>query len=321
MTSEERNHQLSKSGAVEQIPLACSDELTAVEFLEKQRWGSTPACVKCGSVDVYKMTDAKTGERNSRYLWRCRDCKEQYTVRIGTVYEESRIELRHWCYAFWRACTSKKGVSALEIKRHCQISYKSALFLMNRIRFAMAPDPALPKLTGTVEADEMYIGARKPRYPKMGKRGRGTTNKVPVFVAVERQGGLRRRIVPDVTGKTLRAALREEVDRQARIITDEYTAYKGLHNDFPEHETVNHRTREYARGDVHTNTAESSHALVKRGIVGIYHNVSREYLHRYLWQYDFLWNTRKMNDGERTVLAMKAAEGKRLMYKPSAGAQ
>ena len=105
----------------------------------------------CGSVNVYKMVDAKTGERNSRFLWRCRDCKQQYTVRIGTVYEESRIELRHWCYTFWRAATSKKGVSALEIKRQCQISYKSALFLMTRIRFAMAPDGTEAPLTGTVE--------------------------------------------------------------------------------------------------------------------------------------------------------------------------
>ena len=324
MTNEERTRQLAKSKTVEDIPLACSNELAAVEFLEKQRWGNTPACVKCGSMEVYKMKDAKTGERNSRYLWRCRDCKEQYTVRIGTVYEESRIELRHWCYAFWRACTSKKGVSALELKRQCQISYKSALFLMNRIRFAMAPDPASPKLMGTVECDEMYIGARKPRY-RVGPQGRGrATRKTPVFCAVERQGQLRRRIVPDVTGATLKTAILEEVDRQARIITDESTSYKGLGARFEGgHEVVSHGTKEYVRlgTDVHTNTVESSHALVKRGIVGIYHNVSREYLHRYLWQYDFLWNNRKMNDGERTVLAMKAAEGKRLMYREPNGIQ
>jgi len=174
-----KRRHLSNSDVIGEIPLACSDETAAVEFLEKQRWGNTPGCLKCGSVEVYKMTDVKTGERNRRFLWRCRDCKEQYTVRIGTVYEESRIELRHWCYAFWRACTSKKGVSALEIKRHCQISYKSALFLMNRIRFAMAPDPDSPKLTGIVECDEVYIGARRPRYRGISKRGRGTTNKTP----------------------------------------------------------------------------------------------------------------------------------------------
>jgi hypothetical protein len=314
---ENKRHNLSKSNVVEMIPAACSDEFAAVEFFEEQRWGNSPCCVKCGSVEVYKMADAKTGKRSSRFLWRCRDCKEQYTVRIGTVYEESRLPLRHWAYSFWRACTSKKGVSALEIKRHCQISYKSALFLMNRIRFAMAPDHATaPPLNGDVECDEMYIGPRKPRYKGTSKPGRGTS-KTPVFCAVERNGNIRRRIIADVTGRTLKQAIREEVDGSARILTDEWLGYKGIGSEFSGgHETVCHGTKEYARGDVNTNTAESSHALVKRGIVGIYHNISREYLHRYLWQYDFLWNNRKLNDGERTILAVKSAEGKRLSYGP-----
>src|SRR5208337_1027488 len=152
----EEQHNLTKSAVIEEIPLACSDELAAVELLEALRWGSNPTCAHCGSSNVYKMTDASASigevvKRNKRYLWRCHDCKKQCTVRIGTVYEESRIEIRHWCYAFWRASTSKKGVAALEIQRQCQISYKSALFLMNRIRFAMAPDnPEAEKLTGTV---------------------------------------------------------------------------------------------------------------------------------------------------------------------------
>jgi len=188
---------------------------------------------------------------------------------------------------------------------------------MNRIRFAMAPDPDSPKLTGTVECDETYIGPRKTRYKGMSERGRGTS-KTPVFCAVERQGQIRRRVVTDVSGATLKAAIREEVDSRARIVTDEFSAYKGIGSEYTGgHDTVCHATKEYARGDVHTNTAESSHAIVKRGMMGIYHNVSREYLHRYLWQFDFMWNTRMLNDGERAVLAMKAAEGKRLMYRPS----
>lgn len=309
-----KGHNLSKSDVIEQIPLACSDEFVAVEFLENQRWGNSPCCVLCGSVDVYAMKDRKTGKRNRRFLWFCRDCKQQYTVRIGTIYEESRIELRHWCYAFWRAATSKKGVSALEIKRHCQISYKSALFLMNRIRFAMAPDEAAPKLTGTVECDETYVGG-KPRYRGSSKRGRGT-KKTPVFAAVQRGGEIRRRVVADVTGETLKAAIREEVDSRSRIVTDENSAYRGIGLEYAGgHESVCHSTREYARGDVHTNTAESSFALVKRGIMGIYHNVSREHLHRYLWQFDFLWNNRKLNDGERTELVIRGGEGKRLLYR------
>lgn len=312
-------HNLTKSSVVAEIPVACSDELAAVEFFEFQRWGDTPCCVKCGSVKVYKMTDAKTGERNNRFLWRCRDCKEQYTVRIGTVYEESRLPMKHWAYAFWRACTSKKGVSALEIKRHCQISYKSALFLMNRIRFAMSPDlPTAPKLSGIVEADETYVGG-KPRKGdgKIRKPGRGTT-KTPVFAVVERDGAIRRRVVANVTGETLKAAIRETVDTDSYIITDENPAYKGIGKEFEGgHHTVIHSIGEYARGPYHTNTAESSFALVKRGIIGTYHNVSKEYLHRYLWQFDFVWNTRKLNDGERTIEAIKSAEGKRMQYRAS----
>jgi transposase-like protein len=309
-------HNLSKSEVMEEVPLACSDELAAVEFFEKQRWGNTPFCMHCGSVDVYKMLDASGEKRSARFLWRCRDCAKQYTVRIGTVYEETRLELRHWCYAFWRASTSKKGVAALEIMRHCQISYKSALFLMNRIRFAMAPDADAPKLRGTVEADETYVGGKpRPGDGETHKRGRGT-KKTPVFAVVERGGNIRRRVVTDVTGETLKAAIREEVDFKARIVTDEFSAYNGIGAEFKGgHHRVNHGTREYVRGDIHTNTAESSFALVKRGIMGIYHNVSREYLHRYIWQFDFVWNNRNLNDGERIEAAIQAAEGKRLMYK------
>jgi transposase-like protein len=317
---KEKAHKLSKSETVAEIPLACSNELAAVEFFEFRRWGNTPCCVRCGSLDVRKMVDSKTGARNKRFLWRCHDCKKQYTVRIGAVYEESRLPMRHWAYAFWRAVTSKKGVAALEIMRHCQISYKSALFLMNRIRFAMAPDlENESKLSGIVECDETYIGGKpRPGDNKERKRGRGTA-KTPVFAAVERQGRIRRQVVTDVTGETLKSAIREMVDGSARVITDDYSAYDGLAARFEGgHDTICHSTKEYVRGDIHTNTAESSFALVKRGIHGIYHNVSREYLHRYLWQFDFVWNNRFLNDGERTEAAIRAAEGKRLRYRAPA---
>jgi hypothetical protein len=187
---------------------------------------------------------------------------------------------------------------------------------MNRIRLATAPDVNAPRLTGTVEADETYCGGMpRPGDGKIHERGRGTS-KTPVFAVVERGGNIRSRVVPDVTGETLKAAIREEVDFRARIITDELSAYKGIGDEFKGgHHTVCHGTREYARGDIHTNTAESSFVIVKRGIMGTYHNVSGEYLHRYLWQFDFLWNNRSMNDGERVVEAVRCAEGKRLIYR------
>jgi transposase-like protein len=207
----------------------------------------------------------------------------------------------------------------LEIKRHCQISYKSALFLMNRIRFAMAPDQAVaPKLAGLVECDETYVGG-KPRYHCQYPHGRGT-RKTPVFAAVQRQGEIRRRVVADVSGKTLKAVMREVIDPSARIFTDDFASYDAIGKEFAGgHEKVCHTRGEYVRGIAHTNTAESSFAIIKRGITGIYHNVSKEYLPRYLWQFDFLWNNRGLNDGERTVAAIQAAEGKRLMYKEPIG--
>src|SRR6267378_6788402 len=152
MATKIQNQSTKNDPVLVDIPKACSDELAAVEFLEKQRWGDSPACPNCGVFNVYQMIDSKTGERQANYRWRCRDCKEQFTVRIGTVFEESRIPLRHWCYAFWRASTSKKGVSALEIHRQTGVSYKSALFMLHRIRFAMTETDPTP-LTGTVEAD------------------------------------------------------------------------------------------------------------------------------------------------------------------------
>src|SRR3984957_19600118 len=152
---------LEKSEIIGELPLVCSDEQAAVEFLETRLWKGQPRCYHCKSGNVYQMKDA-SGQRNKRFLWRCHDCKGQFTVRQGTVFEESRLPLRHWCYAFWRASTSKKGVSALEIQRQCQISYKSALFLMHRIRHALTPDLAkFPKMSGTVEVDETYIGGKK----------------------------------------------------------------------------------------------------------------------------------------------------------------
>src|SRR6266571_7743804 len=154
----------NKSAVVKALPKACSDELIAVEFMERQRWGDDPACPRCGDTDVYQMR-GRDGARNLRFLWRCRGCAEQFTVRIGTVFEDSRIPLKHWCYAFWAACASKKGVSALQIKRQTGLSYKSALFLMHRIRFAMTPNRS-PRLEGTVEVDETYVGG-KPRNPSV----------------------------------------------------------------------------------------------------------------------------------------------------------
>ncbi len=318
-----------KSEIVRELPAACGDERVACEFLERQRWGDDPCCPCCGSVAVYKMTKRGTDERQKNLRWRCRDCGKQFTVRTGTVMEDSRIPLHHWCYAFWRAATSKKGVSALEIKRHTGLSYKSALFLMHRIRWAMAPTEDGPKLTGTVEADETFIGG-KPRYKsKHSKDARKPGQKNPakwreekavVFAAVQRDGQARARVVPDVKATTLRAAIAQHIDDAARLMTDEARAYIPIGKERSgSHEVVPHKNRIYARGDVTTNTVEGFFSLIKRGIYGVYHNVSREHLQRYIDEFEFRYNHRHMEDGERTVAAIRGGEGKRLMYREPAG--
>jgi transposase-like protein len=300
-----------KSEIVRQIPLACSDEAAAVEFMEAQRWGDEAACPRCGDTDVYKMMDRKTGERNARYLWRCRGCTKQFTVRVGTVMEDSPIPLRHWCFAFWAACSSKKGVSAMQIQRQTGLSYKSALFLMHRIRLAMM-DTEFEPLTGTVEVDETYVGG-KPRKGdgKKHKPGRGTS-KTPVVAAVERGGKVRARRMVRVNARTLHRFVQNKVDTSATIYTDEYPGYRGVGKRYAGgHHAVKHSAGEYARGMVHTNTVEGFFSLLKRGIYGTFHSVSDRHLHKYLWEFEFRYNNRNIDDGARTALAIRGAEGKR----------
>lgn len=307
-----QNRSTKDDEITQRLPLACVDETAAVEFMEHQRWGMSPFCPLCGGYEVYKMTDSNTGKRQANFRWRCRDCKGQYTVRKGTVLEDSAIPLKHWNYAFWRAATSKKGVSALEIHRQTGLSYKSSLFMLHRIRYAMA-DTRGTQLGGAgvpVEADETYVGnkegvARRP----------GHGHKHAIFALVERKGGVRSFHVPNVTAKTLKPILQKHVSQHSDLMTDEATVYGRIGKQFARHETVNHARKEYARGDVTTNSVEGFFSILKRGLHGIYHNVSEHHLHRYLSEFDFRYSHRDLSDGQRTALAIKQAQGKRLTYR------
>lgn len=308
-----QNQSTKDDEITQRLPVACTDEAAAVEFMEHQRWGSSPACPGCGSIAVYKMMDSTNPKkRQANFRWRCRDCKDQYTVRKGTVLEDSAIPLRHWNYTFWRAATSKKGVSALEIHRQTGVSYKSSLFMLHRIRFAMAATPTgkLGSNSGQVEADETYFG-NKEGFPK----GRGASHKHAIFALVERDGGVRSFHVPSVTAKTLGPILRKHVDKSADLMTDEAIVYRRLGRHFYRHATVNHSIKEYVRGDATTNRVEGYFSILKRGLHGIYHNVSEHHLHRYLSEFDFRFTNRELSDGQRVRLAIKQAEGKRLTYR------
>ena len=206
--AKNRKVATSKSEIVAEMPAVCADETLAVEFFERIRWGDTPACPRCGDTDVAQMR-SRDGSRNARFLWTCHGCKRQFTVRVGTVMEDSAIPFRHWAYAWWAACSSKKGVSAKQMQRMTGVTYKSALFLMHRVRYAMAPANEMDggQLCGTVETDECYIGG-KPRRKQDRRVGRpNPKDKAPVMGMVERGGRLRLRHVADLKAPQLRGAM------------------------------------------------------------------------------------------------------------------
>lgn len=288
-----------------------NNEDSAHELLEKLRWSNDRVCPHCGSLESYQLKPKSESQKPVRKgVYKCKACRKQFTVTVGTIFEDSHIPLHKWLLAIQLLCSSKKGMSAHQLHRMLKITYKSAWFMAHRIRYAMGQPPLVEKLQGIVEADETYIGGRAH-----GKRGRGAENKVPVFALIERGGDVRSFKTERVTGKNLKAMIREHVDRSSTIMTDEFLAYEGLHKEFADHQTVSHGSGEYVRGDTHTNCVEGYFSLLKRGIVGVYHHISKQHLDQYLNEFNFRYNSRKVTDSIRMLLAVEGVKGKRLMLR------
>ncbi len=287
-------------------------EEQAREYLESVLWPDGPVCPHCQSKNGVRLN----GKATRPGLCKCRDCRKQFTVTMGTIFEDSHIPLRKWLLAFHLMCSSKKGISAKQLQRNLGLkSYQSAWHLSHRIRLAMNRNGVAALLNGAVEVDETYIGGKPQSGTGYHKPGRGTA-KSPVLALVERQGDIRVRAISNVTGRTLKGAIRESVDKGATVYTDEWPSYRGIGKEFEGgHRVVNHGIKEYVSGDANTNTAESFFALLKRGVHGTFHHVSRRHLHRYCDEFGFRWGSRKVTDGERTALALAQSTGKRLMYK------
>lgn len=299
-----------------------SDEDSAREFLENKRWPNGTICPHCKSTGAYILTPkAESAKPGRKGLWKCKACRKQFTVTVGTIFEDSRIPLSKWLLAIHLLSSSKKGMSAHQIHRMLGVTYKSAWFMMHRIRYAMQQEPLASKLSGIIEVDETYVGGKSKNMHasvrKQKVQGRGTVGKAPVVTLVEREGRVKMMYMQDVTGDNLKEAMKDCIVPTAQIMTDESPSYGFAQNEFASHETVNHKQGEYVRGNAYTNTAESVHALLKRGIIGTYHHVSKFHLHRYLSEFDFRFNNRKVEDGERTAEILKGFEGKRLMYRDS----
>ena len=301
-----------------------ADEDKAIEFVESLLWPDGPVCPHCGVLNgAYKLTSHSKGNGKRsirRGLWKCGGCRKQFTVRVGTVFEESKLPLRKWLMAIHMMCCAKKGVSSHQIARQVGCTQKTAWFLNHRIREAMKLEPMASLLGGSgqsVEADECYIGGKpRPGSGQKSKRGRGTA-KTPVAVLVERDGRAHARVVENVDAAELKGAIRQLVDSQSKIVTDDFASYHGIGDEFAGgHSVVNHTAKQYVNQDgEHTNTAESFIALIKRGHYGIFHKLSKKHLGRYVNEFSFRWDHRKTSDGSRMVEAIKGAEGKRLMYR------
>lgn len=263
------------------------------------------------------------GGRSTRAgVYKCRDCRRQFTVTVGTVFERSKIPLHKWLMATYLLCSSKKGISSHQLHRTLGVTYKTAWFMSHRIREAMR-ETAPPKLGGgggAVEADETFWGNRGKNRQQGKKPKRAWHHKEKIFSLVERGGRVRSFHVERVNSATLKPIIREQVQADTIIHTDEASHYKGFEREFEGHESVSHSLGEYVRGSAGTNSIEGYFSILKRGMTGVYQHCGARHLKRYIGEYDFRYNFRDVTDADRTREALRGIEGKRLTYaQPSAG--
>lgn len=308
-----------------------TDENAAREALEAELWPDGPVCPHCGTIGdrIAKVEGKKKSHRPGLYY--CNECKGTFTVTVGTVFERSKVPLTKWWHATYLLNSSKKGVSAHQIHRSLDVSYKTAWFMMHRIREAMRPGTLTP-MGGEgkiVEADETYYG--KPEVERVSPQRKGrpykyprARNSRPIVALVERGGSVRTFHAPVADQAAVEKIVRENVARESRLHTDESRLYFNASSMFAAHETVTHSHDEYVRYQdgraIHTNSAEGYFSIFKRGMRGIYQHCKEKHLHRYLAEYDFRYNHRVKlgySDGERAALAMKGIKGKRLTYRPT----
>lgn len=308
------------------LDAACfRDEAAAFAYVEKLMWPTGPVCPHCGAgtdrIGVLKGVRSKATKKNPQGVERhglrkCYACRKAFTVRMGTIFEDSHLALHSWLQVIHLMNSSKKGISTRQIQRLLNCSMKTAWFLTHRIREIMKPRESAPPFGGLgeiVEADETFIGATAGK-----KKYRPPVEKAPVVALVERNGAVRSFHVPNVRAETLGTVLAAHAHHDSALMTDDAQHYRGIGKLFTTHETVGHSYGEYARGDVHTNTVEGFFSILKRGLNGIYQHVSEAHLHRYLNEFDFRYSNRErlgVNDTERTGISIRNAKGRRLTYR------
>jgi len=311
------------------------DEAAAFEHVESILWENGPVCPHCGGVErIYtlKNVTGKTGKVRHG-LRKCGQCRKQFTVRIGTIFEESHLPMHKWLQAIYLMVSTKKGVSAHQLHRTLEVTYKTAWFLAHRIREAMRSGELSP-LGGNgkaVEADETYFGKKDGPAPTMTTRGKpftkrgksGPAHKRAVVGLVERGGSVRTFHVDKATKINVAEIVATNVNHESVLNTDESQLYTAVGSEFAAHETVRHTANEYVRGDAYTNTIEGVFSIFKRGMKGVYQHCSEKHLHRYLAEFDFRYNNRialGVDDKARATAALRGIVGKRLTYRDSSWA-
>ena len=297
------------------------------DILIEARWPNGPVCPKCGDPDAYTINRKSKTKNKVTRLFKCRACKKQFSATVGTIFEDSKIPLNKWFAAMYLMCASKKGISAHQLHRMLQISYESAWFMCHRVRAAMESQ-SFEKMTGTVEADETYVGPRTRRGHKtwhervkdeeeMGlrpKRNRAPFDgKTPVFGMIERGGRAKTQVVSDAKAATLRPIMLNHLDvEQARLMTDGHPSYRSMGRYLP-HDVIDHEV-EYVNGNIHTQNIENYWSIFKRGLYGVFHHVSDVHLPMYLNEFDFRANHRKVNDGQRFSSLVGQSRGRLTWY-------
>lgn len=307
------------------------DPEKAREYLEAIQWPNGAVCPHCGVVGGHYQLQGKAHRPG---LWKCKDCREQFTVTVGTVFERSKIKLNVWLQAVYLLCSSKKGMSAHQLHRVLGVTYKTAWFMAHRIREAFrdaVPGP-MGGNGGPVEVDETYYGKAKggrQRRFRDGPKAQGTggVHLRKIVSLVDREGATRSFHIANIDAKTLKPILTKHIAKGATVYTDNAGHYKrmGLAEHASKHETTNHSAGQYARpGGIHSNTVEAYFGMLKRGLYGTYHHVSEAHLQRYLDEFDFRFTNRTaagVADHERAVKALAQIQGKRLTYRRINGQQ
>jgi transposase-like protein len=291
------------------------NEEAAYSFIEARIWPNGPVCPHCGS----KERISKMGGKATRIgLYKCYVCRKQFTVKIGTIFEDSPIPLRLWLQAIYLLCASKKGISAHQLHRTLGVTLKTAWFMGHRIREAMRDGELAPfgSNGGTVEVDETFIG-QEEGVPKR----RGYAHKRKVLSLLDRESGQSRSIViDDLSAKAIVPILKENIAKEAKVMTDDAGQYKHLNEHFAKHGSVQHSQGEYvslADPNIHTNTVEGFFSIFKRGMKGVYQHCQKQHLHRYLAEFDFRYNNRSalgVEDPERAEILLRGVVEKRLTY-------